>query len=121
MKAFNIFRKKKHNDKSTPPKVRLNDLKCRKICYIDSDFKELTEAMSKSPEVILTLKPVNYYAVKNQYIMAHIYTSADYSENYIKLQRFDHEHRTDESELFSIDSESVIKALAKSRHYCLKY
>ncbi len=113
MGLMDIFRKKSTRPTETPLKKRIKDFKCRKICYVDTDFKELIDRVQADPHAVLSLAPVNYYAVKNQYIMAHVYSSEDCSENYIKFQRFDYERKTDESGLLPLDSETLKKALAK--------
>ncbi|MBR1764533.1 MAG: hypothetical protein IJ746_03980 [Ruminococcus sp.] len=69
--------------------------------------------MRRDPAAILKLKPVNYYAVKNQYIMAHIYTNADLTENYVFFTRIDFEKRTDKSDFFPLDTDTLKRALAK--------
>lgn len=53
-------------------------MKCRKINYVDEGFDTLASEMSADPKAILRLKPVNYYAIKNKYIMGKVYTSEDY-------------------------------------------
>ena len=113
MRLLDIFKKKNTQPAETPLKKRIANFKCRKICYVDTDFKELIHRAKSDPGVVLTLTPVNYYAVKTQYIMAHVYSSEDCEENYIKFQRFEHERKTNESDLFHLDRQTLIKALAK--------
>lgn len=102
-----IFGKKTAADK------RLNDLKCRKISYVDCGIDELKEGMSADVTHILKLTPVNYYAVKNEYILALIYTNADYTENYVQFKRISFEKQTGETEIYALDGVTVSKALAK--------
>ena len=92
---------------------RLKDLKCRKISYVDCDFDELKAGMSADVRHILKLTPVNYYAVKNEYVLAMIYTNADYSENYVRFRRISFEKLTGETEIYALDGVTVSKALAK--------
>ncbi|WP_124099068.1 hypothetical protein [Ruminococcus sp. Marseille-P6503] len=113
MGIFDIFKKRGLQQTETPLKKRLRDFKCRRICYVDTDFKELVARVAADPAAVLSLEPVNYYAVKNQYIMAHVYSSEDCSENYVKFQRFDYERKTDESSLLPLDRATLTKALAK--------
>jgi hypothetical protein len=112
---FGIFGRK--SDKSapqeTPLKKRVRDMKCRKVSFVDCDFSELESGMKGSGEYILKLKPVNYYAVKNEYILALIYTSEDYSENYVQFKRISFEKKTHESEIYALDKITLSKALAK--------
>lgn len=108
-----FFFKRKSNEGDSPIKQKVKDMKCRQISYVDTDFSELMSDMSGDNKAILKLKPVNYYAVKNQYIMAHIYSNADLSENYVFFTRIDMEKRTDKSDYFPLDADTLKKALAK--------
>ena len=78
---FSLF-KKKQAQSEPPLKKKIKDMKCRKINYVDEGFDTLASEMSADPKAILRLKPVNYYAIKNKYIMGKVYTSEDYQENY---------------------------------------
>ncbi|MBR4621916.1 MAG: hypothetical protein IKO44_00115 [Ruminococcus sp.] len=69
--------------------------------------------MKRDPSAILKLKPVNYYAVKNQYVMAHIYSNADLSENYVMFTRIELEKRTGKTDYFPLDTDTLKRALAK--------
>lgn len=108
-----LFFKKKPAEAESPIKKRVKDMKCRQISYVDTDFSELTHDMSTDSRAILKLKPVNYYAVKNEYIMAHIYTNDDLTENYVMFTRVEHERRTDKSGYYPLDTQTLKKALAK--------
>ena len=108
---FGLFRKK--NAEVSVLKKRVAEMKCRKLSFVDCDFDELCAKMRQSVQTILTLTPVNYYAVKNEYILALVYTTPDYSENYVLLKRISYEKQTGESEIFALDSETVSRALAK--------
>lgn len=106
-----LFRKKGGDE--TPLAKRIKELKCRKISYVDCDFSELIRDMRQSSDAILRLTPVNYYAVKNEYILALIYSSADHSECYVQFKRLSYEKQTDRSEIFPLDKHTMSKALAK--------
>ena len=75
---FSLF-KKKQAQSEPPLKKKIKDMKCRKINYVDEGFDTLASEMSADPKAILRLKPVNYYAIKNKYIMGKVYTSEDLS------------------------------------------
>lgn len=92
---------------------RLKGLKCRRISYVDCGLDELKEGMAASQEYILKLTPVNYYAVKNEYVTALIYTSEDYSVNYVQFKRISFEKQVGETEIYALDGVTVSKALAK--------
>lgn len=108
---FSFFGRKKEAE--TPLKKKIKDMKCRKISYVDTDFSDLTRDMRASSDALLTLKPVNYYAVKNEYILALIYSSPDYSECYVQLKRIAYEKQTDQSDIYPLDMHTMSKALAK--------
>ena len=90
-------------------------------CLPDTDrLPELTKVLGCSMDSLFAegeknwkLKPVNYYAVKEMYIMAHIYTNSDLSENLVFFTRVEHERRTDKSDIFPLETETLKKALAK--------
>lgn len=110
---FGLFGKKSKGKSADPLSERLSGLKCRKVSYVDCDFAELAADMRGSPDRILSLTPVNYYAVKNEYILALIYSSPDFEENFVQLKRISFEKQTDESEIYALDRVTVSKALAK--------
>lgn len=108
-----LFFGKKKETKEPPLKKRLQELKCKKINYVDEDFEGISKAIRTDPGAMLKLTPVNYYAIKNQYIMGMLYSNEDYSENYVQLLHFESERQTGKSEICPIDGETVVKALAK--------
>ena len=108
---FGLFKKKYPEETSL--QKRLRDLKLRKISYVDTDFEEFARLMRSDVKNWLKLKPVNYYAIKREYIMGSVYTSPDYSENYVSFERYEQERRTDKSDIYSVDFELLSKALAK--------
>ena len=108
---FGFFHKK--TTSKDPLGGRVKDMKCRKISYVDCDPDELKNGMEQSCGYIMKLTPVNYYAVKNEYILALIYTSEDCSENYVRFKRVSFEKITDETKIYALDSVTLSKALAK--------
>ena len=108
---FGLFRKK--SEAEAPLKKRVKDMKCRKISFVDCDFEELCAKLRQSPEAILSLTPVNYYAVKNEYIIALVYSEPDLSENFVQLKRISGEKTVSQSEIFALDGETASRALAK--------
>ena len=108
-----LFFKRRNSEAESPVKEKIRNMKCRQISYVDTDFSELIRDIKADRRAILKLKPVNYYAVKNQYIMAHIYSNSDLSENYVFFTRVEYEKRTDKSDCFDLETDTVKKALAK--------
>lgn len=107
------FLKKKDKEEEPPLKNKIKNLKCRKINFVDEDFDELCRSMKQDVGVIAKLKPVNYYAIKNQYIMGMIYSEDDFSENYVQFLHFESERQTGKSDIFSIDAQLTVRVLAK--------
>ena len=109
---LSLFRKKTA-EYEPPLKKKIKDMKCRTINFVDEGFDTLGKEMSDDPKAIMRLKPVNYYAVKNAYIMGKVYTSEDCSENYVQFFRYEHEHETGKTDIYPLDKELLSKALAK--------
>lgn len=89
MGFFDIFRKKSSEEQ--PLKKRLASMKCKLVNYVAVDFSELCGEMDKSEEYLVKLKPVNYYALKSEYIEAAFYSDEGHDENYVifRLMRLD--------------------------------
>ena len=96
-----------------PLRQRVKDLKCRQIHFVDDGYGEVTAAMESDCKAMLKLSPVNYYAVKEKYIMAKVYSDKDFSENYVELFRYDNDKIISSSKIFAADKETVSKAFAK--------
>ncbi|MCC3352453.1 hypothetical protein [Ruminococcus albus] len=107
------FFKKKTAEAGSPLKKRVQNMKCRKINFVDDDFDGLCRDMKQDCKALMRLKPVNYYAIKNSYIMGMLYSEEDFSENFIQLLHFDGERQTGRSDIFPVDIETAVKALAK--------
>lgn len=108
---FSIFKKK---DKNTDPlREKTSSMKSRSINFIDDDHAGLLRDMESDSKAVLRLRPVNYYAVKQSYITALIYSSPDMSENLIEFLHIEGEQQTHRSRLFELDKETVVKLLAK--------
>lgn len=113
MSIFGIFKKKKGGSTETALEKHVRELKCRKISLVDTDLDELAADMQCDPQSVMKLTPVNYYAVKNEYILALVYMSADYSEAYVKFKRVAYEKVTGETGLFQLDKHTLARFLAK--------
>ena len=96
-----------------PLRQRVKDLKCRQIHFVDDGYDEVAGAMQSDPTVMLRLVPVNYYAVKEKYIMAKVYSSKDFEENYAEFFRYSGDKQVDFTKLFAVDKQTVTKAFAK--------
>ena len=70
-----------------------------------------------SPEKLLQLSPVNYYASKNEYIRAEFYTNDDLSEIYVKFKNITDNSKNEKvlakSKFLSVPKGIYIKAMTK--------
>jgi hypothetical protein len=96
-----------------PLRQAVRDLKCRQIHFADEHYDEVIAKMQIEPAAMLMLSPVNYYAVKEKYIMAKVYSSRDFEENYTEFFRYDNDKVISSSKLFAVDKVTVSKAFAK--------
>lgn len=96
-----------------PLRQKVKDLKCRQIHFVDDGYDDVAGAMQSDPTVMLRLVPVNYYAVKEKYIMAKVYSSKDFEENYAEFFRYSGDKQVDCTKLFAVDKQTVTKAFAK--------
>lgn len=111
MGLFDIFRKK--SDTEQPLKKRLASMKCKMVNYVSVDFTDLCGGMDSSEEFLLTLKPVNYYALKNEYIEAAFYSDEEHEENYVifRLMKYDKPARI--SGIYRVSKDVLRKAYTK--------
>lgn len=106
---FSIFIKHEKD----PLRQAASQLKCRQIHFVDDGYDEVAGAMQSDPTVMLRLVPVNYYAVKEKYIMAKVYSSKDFEENYAEFFRYDSDKLISSTKLFKVDKLTASKAFAK--------
>lgn len=96
-----------------PLRQKVKDLKCRQIHFVDDGYEQVAQGMESDCTVMLKLVPVNYYAVKEKYIMAKVYSSRDFEENYVEFFRYAGDKQVAFTKLFSVDKVTVTKAFAK--------
>ena len=96
-----------------PLRQKVKDLKCRQIHFVDDGYDEVIGKMESDPSAMLRLTPVNYYAVKEKYIMAKVYSSKDFEENYAEFFRYDSDKLVSSTKLFPVDKLTAAKAFAK--------
>lgn len=109
---FSFFKSKKAGE-NTPVSKKISSMKCRKISYVYTDFNSLCNGMQADCSYILKLEPVNYYAEKNKYIVANIYTSNGFDENYVQFFKYTSERECGKSDIFPLDRYTLSKTLAK--------
>lgn len=111
MSFLNIFKKK--SEKPEPLSKRVLGLKSKRINYVYEDFKEFLALQRLDGGSFVKLTPVNYYAVKNEYIEGQYFFSPDYSECYVKFVSYSGDKPTDRSEIFTIGTDDLVKAFSK--------
>ncbi|MBE6837153.1 MAG: hypothetical protein E7509_04060 [Ruminococcus sp.] len=111
MGFLGIF-KKKTKEVSALEK-RILELKNKRINCVYQDFSEFVMDMELDSSHTGKLKPVNYYALKNKYIEAHYFYSADYKECYVKFTAYENDKAFDKSRIFEISTETLLKAFSK--------
>ncbi|WP_432649316.1 hypothetical protein [Huintestinicola sp.] len=111
MGLFDIFRKK--SPKEQPLKKRLASMKCKLVNYVADDFEALCGEMDKSEEYLLKLKPVNYYALKSEYIEAAFYSDKGHEENYVIFRLMKLDKPVMASGIYKISKDVLRKAYTK--------
>ena len=96
-----------------PLRQKVKDLKCRQIHFVDDGYDEVIGKIESDPSAMLRLTPVNYYAVKEKYIMAKVYSSRDFEQNYAEFFRYSGDKLVSSSKLFAVDRLTAEKAFAK--------
>lgn len=111
MGIFSLFRKKETHEQ--PLKKRLASMRCKTVNYVLTDFDELCAGMENSSETLTALKPVNYYALKDEYIEAAFYSDDDHEENYVIFRLVKNDRPIRSSGIFSVPKDVLRKAYTK--------
>ncbi|MGN1100935.1 MAG: hypothetical protein ACI4RG_02005 [Huintestinicola sp.] len=111
MGLFDIFKKKSAEE--LPLKKRLASMKCKLVNYVVVDFSELCGEMDMSEEYLLKLKPVNYYALKSEYIEAAFYSDEEHEENYVIFRLMKLDKPVMASGIYKVSKEVLRKAYTK--------
>ncbi len=110
MGFFDIFRKKTADNSMNK---KLAALSCKKVNYVAVDFTELCENMAASPEYLMKLKPVNYYALKDEYIEAAFYSDGGHDENYVVFRFVRLDKAVSVSDTYPVPKDILRKAYEK--------
>lgn len=111
MGLFDIFKKKTTEEQ--PLKKRLASMKCKLVNYVAIDFEELCSEMDKSEDYIIRLKPVNYYALKSEYIEAAFYSDGEHEENYVIFRLMKLDKPVMASGIYKVSKDILRKAYTK--------
>ncbi len=121
MSLFDLFRKKQTAEHASamPLKKRLASMRCKRVNYVACDFEELCSQMQQAADnkveaaCLVKLTPVNYYALKDEYIEAAFYSDEEHEENYVifRLIKFDKPVRA--SGIYPVSKDILRKAFEK--------
>ena len=115
MGLFDIFRKREAADREGGEslKKRLACLRCKRVNYVACDFDGLCGDMQVDPGCITKLTPVNYYALKDEYIEAAFYSDEEHEENYVifRLMKYDKPVRA--SGIYPVSKDVLRKAFSR--------
>lgn len=111
-----FFRKTNERDKFNLKK-RLGEFKIKEVNYVFCDVSELEAKLKEDDKGLLSLSPVNYYALKEKYLRAVFYTSQDYEENYVKFHSVISVRGVDKiiskTDTYKISKDVLVKAYSK--------
>lgn len=108
---------KKNTEAELPLEKVVRQLKFKEVNYVYEDISEVESKLKASDKALLSLTPVNYYALKSKYLKAVYYTDSDYQENYIRFYSVESKKNTDhiiaKTAIYPISREVLVKAYAK--------
>lgn len=78
-----------------------------------TDFDELCEGMERSAEELVSLKPVNYYALKDEYIEVAFYSDDAHEENYVIFRLVKNDRPVKASGIYPVSKDVLRKAYTK--------
>lgn len=84
--------------------------KCKLVNYVAVDFEALCSNMENSDSYLLNLVPVNYYAIKSEYIEASFYSDETYDENYVVFRLIKNDRPIKLSGIYAVDKAILRKA-----------
>ena len=111
MGLFSLFRKKDTSEQ--PLKKRLASMRCKTVNYVLTDFDKLCEGMERSAEKLVSLKPVNYYALKDEYMEAAFYSDDANEENYVIFRLVKNDRPIKASGIYPVSKDVLRKAYTK--------
>lgn len=111
MGLFDIFKRKVSTE--PPLRKRLSSMKCKLVNYVCDDFDGLCAEMEKDSEYLVKLKPVNYYAIKSEYVEAAFYSDDGHDENYVIFRLMKLDKPAAASGIYPVSKDILRKAYSK--------
>ncbi len=62
---------------------KVSGMKMREVNFVATEWDSFIAGFEHNSEIVMTLSPVNYYALKKEYIQATCWSDSDSSENYV--------------------------------------
>ena len=111
MGLFDFFKKKAPEEQ--PLKKRLASMKCKLVNYVSEDMEVICSEMERSEEYLVRLTPVNYYALKEEYIEAAFYSDDEHEENYVIFRLMKQDRPVKSSGIYRVSKDVLRKAYTK--------
>lgn len=115
MGLFDILRSRGRSsgEAGEPLKKRLASLRCKRVNYVACDFEELCGNMQDDPEYLAKLTPVNYYALKDEYIEAAFYSDEGHEENYVIFRMMKYDKPVTASGIYPVSKDILRKTFSR--------
>ncbi len=111
MGLFDLF--KKNMDSEPPLKKKLASMRCKPVNYVAADLSDICASMEKDESFICTLTPVNYYALKSEYIEAAYYSDDEHEENYVIFRLIKNDRPVQSSGIYKVSKDVLRKAFTR--------
>ncbi len=85
----------------------------KKVQFTDMPLNEAEKCLEQDIKSVLTFEPVNYYAVKNSFLLCVIYYDEDYGEIYMKFERRVNDMPHGSTKFYKIDKDLFRSILRK--------
>ena len=113
MGFFDLFRPKKSVGVSGEMKKKLASMREKRVNYVHMPLDELDAAVSADISFLTGLTPVNYYALKDEYIEAVFYSDSTHDENYVIFRSVKNDIPTAATGLHSVPKDVLRKAYSR--------
>lgn len=85
----------------------------KKVQFEAIAIESVNEQLSANIRAVLEYAPVNYYALKNSYLLCVFYFNEDYSEVYFRFEYYADDKFKGRSRMFALDKELMQAVLRK--------
>ncbi|MGN1137417.1 MAG: hypothetical protein ACI4SF_14510 [Oscillospiraceae bacterium] len=113
MGLLDIFRRKSTGGISSEMKKKLSQMSVKRVNYVYMPIDELSAAMQSDTSFAAKLVPVNYYALKSEYIEAVFYSDVGHEENYVIFRTMKNDVPVMQSGIFSLDKDTLRKVYSR--------